>query len=171
MTCSIGAVQQVRVKRAAAIVAAAFCAVALSGPVESAVAYAASAFGSLAIEDGSGNEIARFDIDQGVAVSASVGEDVPADVRSEVWLPADDTEVYSLASGGVVGYVVAGDAQSVQQEFAECMEQLGWSNAEVGGLSDAVALYKDCGACRYVLATFSQVEGDVVAVLRIEGEE
>ncbi len=93
-------------------------------------------------------------------------EALPPGFAEEVGLPVDSFDVRVGAKGAVVGYSVTGEASAALEQLTEHCASCGWSSVPLGGVTGATFV-KEEGACRWMLATCSQVQGKTTVVLRM----
>lgn len=83
--------------------------------------------------------------------------------QREIGIVAGGRDVRMASNGLVVGYVCAGEAESVMEELADHMAERGWTRVPLGGVCGATFM-KGEGAFTWVLVTCTQV-GDVTSVV------
>ena len=90
---------------------------------------------------------------------------MPAEVVEEMGVLPGASELKADAGNDVVGYVVAGDAESISREVDRMMVERGWAGVDLG-LLDGATYMKDEGEFRWALVSCTQVGSKTSVVVR-----
>ena len=90
---------------------------------------------------------------------------MPVEVIEEMGVLPGAFESKVDAENDIVGYVVAGDAETISGEVDRMMVDRGWAGVDLGML-DGATYMKDEGALRWALVTCTQVGSKTSVVVR-----
>ena len=90
---------------------------------------------------------------------------MPAELVEEMGILPGASELKVDAGNDVVGYVVAGDAETISREVDWMMAERGWAGVDLG-LLDGATYMKDEGGFRWALVTCTQVGSKTSVVVR-----
>lgn len=112
---------------------------------------------------GAGDAQASLDRIEELAEAGSA--DVPQAFAEEVGFLPDARDIRANGDGSVVGYTVPHGSADTLDLLAEQMETAGWTTVSLGEVEGATFV-KESGACRWALATCTQVGSSTSVVVR-----